>query len=771
MHRFLPCFLLLVLVVDSAAGTTLPAEVQGILGKRCAECHNARKRKGGLDLSTLAGIAQGGRNGPIVTPKKPEVSRLWQMVAREKMPPDAPLAVSERNILRHWIEDGALGIDLKAAVTHWAFRPPVRPPIPTVRQSDRVRTPVDAFILAELEKKSLSLSPEGDRHTLIRRVSFDLTGLPPTPADIDRFVKDVSADAYERMVERYLASRHYGERWGKYWLDVAGYADSNGYFNADSDRPLAWRYRDWVIRAFNADRPYDRFVMEQLAGDELAGYAPNGDVTLALVDQLIATHFLRNAPDGSGESDGNPDEVRTDRFTVLEGNLQVAMNSLLGITIQCARCHSHKFEPISHEEYYSLQAILFPAYNPEHWVKPNDRVVAIASRAQREEHQKQTTQIDQEIKELQAKQKDPANATKKEQLQREIAEKEKTRPKPLDKLSVLVDVMPNPPAHRLLIRGQHNKPGQEVQPGVPAALLSPANVYHPEPRPGSTGRRLGFARWVTSRENPLFARVMVSRVWQHHFGVGLVATPDNFGQSGARPSHPELLDWLAVEFIDSGYSLKHLHRLILSSSVYRQSSLPRKDALAGDADNRLLSRFPLRRLDAEAIRDALLAVSGELDQRQGGPYVPSKRTGEGIVEIDEKHEQARRRSVYLQQRRTQVVTFLELFDAPSITATCSVRNTATVPLQALSLLNSEFVRLRATAFARQLTTETNADARIRLAFRHAYGREPTDTERAATTRFLEGQRKVYVSEKDGEGKTWIDLCQMLLASNAFLYVE
>ncbi len=284
--------------------------------------------------------------------------------------------------------------------SHWAFRPLRRPSLPVPRCTERLRTDIDSFIQAALERKGLALGAEADRLTLLRRVSFDLTGLPPSPAEIEAFQTDRSADAYERMVERYLASPHYGERWGKYWLDAAGYADSNGYFNADTDRPLAYRYRDYVIAAFNRDKPYDRFVREQLAGDELAGYVPGGDVTPAMVELLTATHFLRNAPDGSGESDGNPDEVRTDRFTVLEGNLQIAMNCLLGLTIQCARCHSHKFEPIAQEEYFRLQAILYPVYCPERWIKPNDRVVAVASRAQRDEHQRRNAQIDRQIQAL-----------------------------------------------------------------------------------------------------------------------------------------------------------------------------------------------------------------------------------------------------------------------------------------------------------------------------------------------------------------------------------
>jgi hypothetical protein len=682
---------------------------------------------------------------------------------------------------------------------HWAFRPPVRPVVPVVRQAERARTAIDHFILSALEARALSLAPEADRTTLIRRVSFDLTGLPPTPAELDAFLADPSADAYECMVERYLASPHYGERWGKYWLDAVGYADSNGYFNADTDRPLAYKYRDYVIRSFNADKPYDRFVQEQLAGDEMAGYQADGDVTPAMAELLTATHFLRNAPDGSGESDGNPDEVRTDRLTVLEGTLQITMNCLLGLTIQCARCHEHKFEPITHAEYYGLQAIFSPVYNPDRWTKPKDRVVAIADRATRTEHQRRNEVIDREVKTQRdslaaaaqklktspdlAKLNDdelakrfPDFAAMRQRVQKTIAEREKDRPPPLEQLSVFVETDPNPPRHHVLKRGQHNAPGAEVDPGVPAAFCTTANVYRLESKPAgrvSSGRRTAFARWVTSPENPLFARVMVNRVWQHHFGTGLVSTADNLGRSGAKPSHPELLDYLTTEFVHSGWSVKSLHRLILTSAVYRQAGTPGEKASESDPDNRFLWHYPLRRLDADSLRDAMLVVAGELDQRLGGPYVPSHRTADGSVEIAASHEGARRRSVYLQQRRTQVVTLLQLFDAPAILGPCATRTISTVPLQSLALLNSEFSRLRATAFARRLDQEagTDADTRLATAFRLACGRPPAAEELAAGRRFLAAQARVYAGKKDAAERTWIDLCQMVLASNAFLYVE
>jgi hypothetical protein len=723
-----------------------------------------------------------------------------------------------------------------SAEEHWAYRAVVRPRPPTVRGA--CRTPVDRFILSALEARGVGQNPEADRATLARRVSFDLTGLPPTPADIDAFLADRSPDAYERMVERYLASPQYGERWGKFWLDAAGYADSNGYFNADSDRPLAWRYRDYIIRAFNADKPYDRFVQEQIAGDELVGFTPAGDLTPAMVEPLTATHFLRNAPDGTGESDGNPDEVRIDRFTVLEGNLQNVVNCLLGVTIQCARCHSHKFEPVSQTEYFGLQAIFFPVYNPERWRPPNDRVVAVGKAAERARWQRQTDLIDRQVKALQggltafaeplreqflgerlkgldaatreqviqafktpqkkrtAKQQQllhaharattiseddlgkrfPEFVSLRQRVRETVAEREKDRPRPLDKLAAFVETDPKPAVHRRLRRGQHDQPAEEVQPGVPAAFTARDNAYRIDPSPAgriSTGRRTAFARWITSPENPLFARVMVNRVWQHHFGSGLVATPDNLGRSGAKPSHPALVDYLASEFMRSGWSVKALHRLILHSAVYRQASTPREDLEAIDAENRLLGRFPLRRLDAEALRDAMLHVSGELDTRAGGPYIASRRNGESIVEVPEDVAGAQRRSVYLQQRRSQVVTLLQLFDAPAMVGTCGKRSLSTVPLQPLALLNAEFARLRGKALARRLAREAGAEMedRLTLAFRLACGRPPHADERAACWRFVEAQREVYAKEKDGNEGTWADLCQMVLASNAFLYVD
>jgi hypothetical protein len=820
-----------------ASAVPAPQEVMALFQTRCSKCHGGDKAKAKLNLSNLEGVSRGSRSGEVVVPGKPKESLLWQAVDESKMPPKEPLSQAERTVLRRWIEQGAAGLPAARTLTR-AFQPPERPLVPVAQRLGNLRTDIDCFIQAALQEKGLALGGEADRATLIRRVSFDLTGLPPTPAELDRFVADPSPLAYERMVERYLASRHYGERWGKYWLDTAGYADSNGYFDADSDRPFAYRYRDYVIESFNQDKPYDRFVQEQLAGDELAGFAPTGDVTARMAECLIATHFLRNAPDGTGESDGNLDEVRSDRFAVLEGALQITMNSLLGITIQCARCHAHKFEPISHEDYYRLQAILVPAYCPERWLTPKERVVPIATRGQREEHQRRTDLVNRQIKTLHdslaavaeplreqfiAEKLNHLDATIRDQVLKAvatagdkrsseqkaliqqhvaplkitedvlagrfpeygalrnevgkaIAAREKERPSPLEMLSVLVETDSRQPVHHVLLGGQHNAPGPEVQPGVPAALCAPANRFTLTPVPVghvTSGRRSAFARWVTAPANPLFARVMVNRIWQHHFGIGLVATADNLGLSGAPPSHPDLLDYLATDFIRAGWSIKSIHRRIMNSSVYRQSSMVDARAARIDPDNRLLGHFPLLRLDAEALRDAMLAVSGELDQRLHGPYVPTQRLAEGSVEVDEKQPGARRRSVYLQQRRSQVVTLLELFDAPPLTPSCSVRTASTVPLQSLALLNSNFARLRGRAFAERLAQEAGPDTANRLehAFRLTVARSPHAEEVAAAKRFLVSRQTLNTQTNDAENQAWCDLCQMLLASNMFLYVE
>jgi hypothetical protein len=719
------------------------------------------------------------------------------------------------------------------AQKHWAFQPVRATAPPKVKKSNWLKTPVDNFILARLENEKLQPSPEAERATLIRRLSFDLIGLPPSIEEVREFMQDKRPDAYELLVERLLESPHYGERWGQHWLDVAGYADSNGYFDADSDRPLAWKYRDYVIRAVNSDKAFDEFVREQIAGDEMAGYKPDGDITPEMVDKLVATHFLRNGPDGTGESDGNAMELTVDRFAVIESTMQILGSSLLGITVQCAKCHDHKFEQFTQADYYGMQALLRPAYNPEKWLKPKERLMTIGTQAERAANKARIDAFEKELKALkesqegllkplrklltdeklqrvpqeqragvtkalETKEKD-RNAQMKELLKKfpEVAEAkdadiekrfpdlatsirasaaaigrlEKMRPTPLSQISVLVEPSGPAPTVHVLARGNYAKPAAEVSASVPGVFG--AENFSVRQCTGSSGRRLAFAKWVTSPQHPTFARLAVNRIWQQHFGIGLVATPENFGLAGAKPTHPELLDYLATSFVRSGWSTKALHRLIVNSATYRQSGELREPEFKQDQDNRLLWRYPMHRLGAEAVRDAILATTGEIDRKMAGPFVPKAKTADGEYVINENEPGAHRRSIYLQQRRTNPVTFLDVFDAARMNPNCVQRIQSTVPLQSLSLLNSSFIRTRSKVFAEALLTQKDkATGRlIARAFQMALGRGPSPEELEAAQDFLSKQLAEYSGKANQEPAAWTDFCQMLFASNAFLYVE
>jgi hypothetical protein len=784
---------------DGERRPNLAQDVLPILKVRCVKCHGPVKPKGKLNLASARSLARGGSTGPAVVPGNLDESTLWDLVNNDEMPPkpEEPLAEQDKALLQRWIEQGADGLPSAAEVAssapatdHWAFAPASRPVPSMVRKADRVRTAIDRFIESALEKAGLSLGPEADRATLIRRLCFDLTGLPPRPAEIAAFVSDPLPDAYDGLVDRLLASPRYGERWGKYWLDACGYADSNGYFDADTDRPLAYRYRDYVIRAFNADRALDQIVREQTAGDELAGDRRGREPTPTVIGLLVATHFLRNGQDGTGESDGNPDEVRADKYAALEGVVQVIGTSLLGLTVQCAKCHDHKFEPITQKEYYQLEAILYPAFNIEHWVKPNDRAVIAGPRAEQvrwEAHDKAITAQIAALKQAFATGPDAEEKTK--TLKKLIDAAENRRNVNPGRIAWTSDVSTDPSEIPVLLRGSLATPGPKVGPGVPAFLTDADNRYTPKPPfVGATGRRLALAFWLTrpgSRPAALLARVLANRIWQHHFGTGLAATSDNLGYTGSPPTHPELLEFLAAELARSGWSAKALHRLIVRSSVYRQTSAPAPEAAQSDPANRLLARFPLRRLDAEAIRDAMLTASGQLDDRQRGPYVPTARTESGEVVVNERTPGAARRSIYLQQRRTQISSLLEVFDAPSIVTTCTRRLPSTIPLQSLSLMNSAFVVARAQELAARLEREGQCkcqcgaagragdDMLITRAFLLATGRRPSENEQDAARRFIATQPARYpgLAGSDARRRAVADFCQMLFASNAFLYIE
>ncbi len=785
-----------------AAASEVDGDVAKLFKLRCLKCHGPIKPKGKLNLSNGRSIARGGASGPVVVPGDLSESVLWERVESDEMPPqpEEPLSRDEKAALRQWIERGARGLAGAATVLrdgpgadHWAFRR-LEPPAPPRVQSTRLgRTPVDLFVLRALEDRGLTLAPEADRATLIRRMSFDLTGLPPTPEEVEAFERDFAPDAAERLIERLLASPRYGERTGGLWLDASGYADSNGYFNADTDRPLAYRYRDYVIRAFQGHRPLNQIIVEQFAGDELTSERGPG-VSREAVDKLVATHFLRNAQDGTGESDGNPDEVRADKYAVLEGTIQIIGSSLLGLTLQCAKCHDHKFEPVTQREYYQLQAMLFPALNVEHWQKPREREVVAGPWSELGPWQAHERAIDAQIaglRRLFASVKGDAKKQGEEAIAPLIKQLEEQRwPNPA-RIAWIGSEHAQPERAPILLRGNPSTPGERVGPGVLAFLTDADNQYQPA-QPvsgaGTSGRRLAFARWLTrSRSRPaaLLARVLANRIWQQHFGVGLVETSENLGYTGSPPSHPELLEFLAAELMRSDWDPRVLHRLIMTSSVYRQSSAAGTRGARVDPDNRLLWHSPLRRLDAESIRDAMLAISGELDTRVGGPFVRTSRVGSGEVLVEESNPGAHRRSIYLQHRRTQTMSLLETFDTPSIVTTCTRRLPSTIPTQSLCLLNSSFVVDRAASFAERLeretargepgqgTTQSAADAFLARAFRLALGRAPGEQELEASRRFLVSQPAHYAAlgVKQAERKARADFCQLLLSSNAFLYME
>lgn len=880
------------------------------------------------------------------------------------------------------------------------------------------RSQVDLFIDATLKREGLQPNPPAPLGVLRRRATFLATGLPPGPDLPELDGASDPADAYTRLIDRLLSSPAFGERWAKHWLDAAGYADSNGYFNADTDRPLAYRYRDYVVRSINQDKPFDRFLREQIAGDELSGWEPGEPVTADIIDQLVATHFLRNGQDGSGESDGNPDEVRADRYYALESSVQILGSSLLGLTVQCAKCHDHKFEPFTQRDYYALQAFLYPAFHIEKWTKPNDRVIHAPLPGEHEawvasEKALDTTErearggfnewarlrqpkgrvlfeddfeapgplahrwsalapgddapggspavaLDQDgapaariregrlvliegggsgdrwlctqrtfdwfpsivgawiqvgfdlvddrigkddahaervgyfiaahdfndngavpggnilidgnpggpsavdvdypgpdtrhpgrigatgykpgrrygvrvirlegdachlqhlvddvpdgeplkltradlprgafgfeyccgrsfivdnVRVEASNEADPAWAAANKQFLEELAgrrngldsqlkEIRKRRSPEPGRIAWTTDSGPVPPPVPLLKRGDHKKPGDPVPAAFPSWLNPSGRLPAPRPTARTTGLRTSLADWLVEPGSPQafqVARVTVNRIWQHYFGTGLVATTDNLGRSGATPSHPELLDWLARDFIGSGWRMKSIHRRILLSRAFRQSSQPDTRAVGLDPANRWLWRFPVRRLDAESIRDAVLWSSGCLHPKSGGPYVPTPRNGNGEVFPDPSHPEAGARTLYLQARRTQVPTFLGNFDAPSIVFNCTRRPQTTMPLQSLALLNSDFAVESGAALARLVVSqEQGREARFELAFQRVCNRRPSPAESRAGMEFLRAQQAAYAGRPDPERAAWNDLCHSLYLLNAFLYLE
>ena len=712
---------------------------------RCAACHGASKQEAGLDLRTVESMLNGGDSGPAIVSGDPDASLIVQRIRAEQMPPRRrlveasvkPMEAGELKLLEEWIRRGLpvseSDATARSSVTDtdrrfWSFQPPVRTVVPAVKDRERVGNPIDAFIIERLEQRGLSLSPEADRATLIRRVTFDLTGLPPHPHDVRRFLEDDDPHAYEKLVDQLLASPHYGPRWGRHWLDAAGYADSEGAQNEDRVRDHLWRYRDYVIRAFNADKPYDEFLTQQLAGDELADYENADVIDAKLYDNLVATGFLRTAPDRTFAPITN---FVPDRLEVIADEIQIIGSSLLGLTINCARCHAHKFDPISQVDYYRLAAVLKDAYDEHDWLpSQGPRTLPYVTTAEREAWEQHEQPINEQIAALENQREATEDPAEHARIDEEIKALEAGRlPEP--RIAALWSRGRPSPTY-VLLRGNYLTPGAPVAPGVPAVLAMDETEYNPKPpSPGAsqTGRRLAFARWITQPDHPLTARVMVNRIWRHHFGTGLVSTLDNFGITGERPSHPELLDWLAVEFVERGWSIKDMHRLLVTSNTYRQSSLITPEREAADAEGRLLSRMPLSRMEAEVVRDSLLTLAGRLEDRMFGSPDPVEVRDDGLV-TPARSGAGSRRSIFILQRRTQTPTLLDNFDFPQMGPNCTSRRTAVVATQALHLLNDATIHELAQAFAARIRelAGTSPSQQIEQVYLVALSRRPAADE-------------------------------------------
>jgi hypothetical protein len=762
-------------------------KIRPVLAGTCQRCHGSEKTRGGLRVDSRAALLKGGDSGPAVIPGDPGRSRLVRAVrhagdAAPRMPPDQKLPDAVVTDLEDWVRRGApwpataAPSRPPAAARHWAFQA-VHKPQPPPDPSGWAAGPVDRFIAAALRARGLRPTSPAGRCTLLRRVTFDLIGLPPTPQELRAFEADDAPDAYERVVDRLLASPHYGERWGRHWLDVARYADTAGD-NADYPVPEAALYRDWVIDAFNADMPYNQFVREQLAGDILAAGGP----PQKYAGRVVATTFLAL----SRRYLTAPYEHW---HLTLEDAIETTGRAFLGLTLRCARCHDHKYDPVTREDYYAMYGIFastqFPYAGSEEFAsmhRPREHFAPLLPPAEAAPHTRARRQriegLRAEVARL-AKQvgaPGPAAPGKSAgllaQRRAELAALERTDLPP--ELPGAYAVREGKPADvPVQIAGDPARPGPVVPRGVPRFLADkePFRIA-----PGSSGR-LELARWITSPDNPLTARVMANRVWQHHFGKGLVATPSNFGLRGAAPSHPELLDWLAATFVEEGWSVKGLHRHIVLSRTYRLSSTCDDGDAARDAGNAWYARADRRRLEAEAVRDSMLAVSGRLDRRRPGPhpFPPIASWGWTQHHPFKAVYPSAHRSVYLMTQRLQRHPFLVLFDGPDPNVTTDTRGSSTVPLQALYLMNDPFVREQAEGLARRVTTATPDPAgRFALACELTWGRPPTPAESSLALEYLRRcEREIAHADPPGGAdlEAWTSLARVLLGSNEFIYLD
>ena len=759
-------------VLTPQSPVTFEQHVRPILKAFCLDCHGGGEQlEGKLDLRLKRFMLTGGESGAALRVGQPAESLLIKRLKSGEMPPSEKKVPAEQiAIIERWIASGAatvrdepeslppgLGITAEER-TYWFFQPLLRPSVPVVKQPTQARSPLDHFVLAKLDERGTVNNDQADQFTLLKRATFDLIGLPPTPDEVEQYLSDSAPDAFERLTDRLLASPHYGERWGRHWLDVAGYADSDGDGSVDTIRPYIYKFRDYVVRSLNADKPLDQFLIEQLAGDELVA-PPYTNLTPEQTELLVATGFLRMAADPTASGQGDPD---TSRNQVVADTIKIVSSSLLGLSVGCAQCHDHRYDPIPQADYFQLRAIFQPALDPKGWVIPRERVISLytdedraravaieadAVKLQADVNVKRQkfidTAFDLEIDKHPAEQREALRAAFKTPADKQTDEQKKlvaTTPslninggnlyqynagaaeelkkddasvaakrgekKIEDFVSVLMESggMPNPT--HLFYRGDHRAPKQVLLPADLTIAAPDGQRFQIEEKNAallrSSGRRLAWAKQITNGSHPLVGRVLANRIWLHHFGRGIVDTPGEFGILGTRPTHPELLDWLAVELGAGPRSFKRTHRAVMSSAIYRQSSRRASDAAMKDADGAFYSRFPVRRLEAEIVRDRALAVSSRLNDALFGSPIEVMEDFAGQVHVK---DDSPRRSLYIQSRRTKPVSLLAAFDAPVMTLNCDRRPSSTVAPQSLMLMNGDFILAQAEHLSQQVHVE------------------------------------------------------------------
>ncbi len=801
-------FLLFSMLIDDAASPPeqpiseeqlkfFENDVRPLLVDHCFKCHGSQKQWAGLRLDSRAAVLKGGDSGPAVIPHRPDASLLIRAVRHEdenlQMPQDEKLSDRQIETLVQWVAMGAPFPE--AAVSehrvrdpnHWAFQPPAAVQVPEVQDAGWAQSDLDRFVLARLEAEQLLPAPRADRRTLIRRITFDLTGLPPTPEELDAFLNDERPDAYAQLVDRLLESPAYGERWGRHWLDVARYADSNG-LDENIAHGNAWRYRDYVVRSINSDKPFDRFISEQIAGDLLESATDDERSEL-----LIATGFLSIGPKVLAEV--NQPKMRMD---IVDEQIDTVGRVFLGMTFGCSRCHDHKFDPIDTADYYGLAGIFRSTRTMDTYTKVakwHEHALTTPEAAlQQAEYESQIATQKQAIEALVAQADATARAsltgdqsapesleslypepTQAElaRLREALTKLESMPPEPPSAMGVVEDEIADVAIH---VRGNPSKLGDVVPRHLPPVMNGPTM---PAFDSAQSGRR-ELSQWLTDPRHPLTARVLVNRFWRWHFGEGLVRTTDNFGLLGEQPTHPELLDWLAQQFISDGWSLKAFHRLVLNSSTYQQSSVPNPETADRDPENRLLGHFRTRRLNAEEVRDAILQISGSLDRTMGGSLLQVKNRGYLFdhTSIDTTDYTSHRRSLYLPVIRNNVYDVFQLLDFPDPAVPTGSRATTTVAPQALLMMNSDLIMQAADDLAVRIRSEVPDDtSRLRRLYLLALGREPSEQEQAEDVAFLKrADQSLKEAEPDDDDekhlqKSWSILCHVVIASSEFIYVQ